>query len=290
MKNFKRYALILFLALLSLIFSLLPKHSAFDGKLTIVSIDVGQGDSTLITTPEKYTILIDAGKPSESEKVISTLHEHSVKKIDALIATHPDTDHIGSIPDVISNFKIVELYLPDVQGDNQSFEDMIKLAKEKNIPLKRAMNEVSLPIKDEVKAGFISPYDHDYSNTNQYSAVLYLKYGNNKFLFMGDAENRNEEEILSYYPNLKCDFLKVGHHGSKTSSSDRFIGVVKPEIALISCGYKNSFHHPSKRVMKLLKDNNIKVFRTDEQHNIIFTSDGNTIYSDKESGSYKYGK
>lgn len=251
--------------------------------LELHSIDVGQGDSTLILTPDGKTMLIDAGDNRFGNTVVRYLKDRGISHIDVLIATHADSDHIGGMDQVISSFSIGEFFMSSRKSDTKSFKDLLESAEKKNLPIQIALSGTPIDFDLKVQAMFLSPFDHTYLSSNQFSAVTYLRYGKHSFLLMGDAEILNEEEILHHYPNLTCDYLKIGHHGSKHSSSEMFIKKVRPRVAVISCGYKNPFFHPHKRVMKLLEEENIPVYRTDEQKDIIFFSDGTQLYTDAPS-------
>lgn len=255
--------------------------------LEVHSIDVGQGDSTLIITANKKTMLIDAGDNDAGNTVVRYLKERGVEHIDILIATHADADHIGGMDEVVSSFSIGRFFISSRKSDTKSFRDLLQAIRKKDLKIETALTGIRPDLDSEVKVIFLSPFDHTYLSSNQFSAVTYLRYGAHSFLFMGDAEIVNEEEILRHYPDLTCDYLKIGHHGSKNSTSEEFLKSVKPRVAVISCGYKNRFFHPHKRVMKLLEGANIPVYRTDEQKDIIFFSDGNRLYTDTSSpGTY----
>lgn len=269
----------------------IPSFNASSGMLELHSIDVGQGDSTLVLTPGGRTMLIDAGDNAHGDEVISYLKTKGISHIDILIGTHPDADHIGGIDAVINEFSVGTFFMSSHRSKSKSYKDVLRAAKEKNLPIQTVVAGMKLDFDEEVTAFFLSPFDHAYMTSNQFSAVTYLRYKKNEFLLMGDAEAVNEEEILKHYPNLRCDYLKIGHHGSKHSTTDIFLETVRPRVAIISCGYKNPFFHPHKRVMELLEKNGVLVYRTDEQKDLIFFSDGTDLYTDTSSpGSYTYPK
>lgn len=257
--------------------------------LTIHTIDVSQGDSTLIVSPGGKTILIDAGNNSYGDDVVDYIKQEGIEKIDILIGTHPDADHIGGIDSVIENFEIGRFYMPVRKHSTKTYREVIKAAKKKNLTIEDGLAGMEIPFEKGISVTFLSPFNHAYANNNQFSIVTYLEYNKLSFLFMGDADEYNEREILSHYPNLKCNFLKIGHHGSKHSTSEEFLTSVSPNVISISCGYNNQFHHPSKRVMQLIERYNIPVYRTDEQKTIRFFSDGVHLSTDVSSqGSYDY--
>ncbi|WP_459477685.1 ComEC/Rec2 family competence protein [Clostridium saccharoperbutylacetonicum] len=236
-------------------------------------IDVGQGDSELIQVEDK-NILIDAG--TSDRKALDYLKSLGVKKLDYVIATHPHEDHIGSMDDVIKAFDIGKFYSPKVTTTTKTFENMINALKEKNLKL-------TVPkVSDELTIGnatltFLAPNNNQYENLNNYSIVCKLKYGNTSFIFMGDAEEISEGEILQKQLDIKADVIKVGHHGSRSSSTKAFLEKVNPKYAVISCEKGNDYGHPHKVTIDKLNAKNINVFRTDLEGTIIATSDSNEI-------------
>ncbi|MHC1683790.1 MAG: DNA internalization-related competence protein ComEC/Rec2 [Clostridiaceae bacterium] len=255
-----------------------------DELLNISFIDVGQADSILIQYKDK-NMLIDTGNNGDWEVIESYLKENNVSKIDKLILTHPHEDHIGSAAKIINIFSIGDLYMPKATANTKTFENTVNAAKSKN--LQAIAPKVGEKIKmEELEFTVLAPNNSKYDSLNNYSIVLKLSYGNNKFLFTGDAETLSENEILSKNYDVSADVIKIGHHGSNTSSSEKFIEKVNPKYAIISVGKNNDYHHPHKKVMDLLKNKNIKIFRTDENKTIKLTSDGKTIKFFNEFGSY----
>jgi len=255
-------------------------------------IDVGQGDSTLILTPDGYTMLIDAGDNTQGKNVVSYIRSLGINKIDVLVGTHPDADHIGGIDDIIDSFEIGDFYMPRTTHDTKTFEDVLLAAKSKGLKIKAAQSDKLITFDPEAKAIFLSPENKNYSNNNAYSAVIQITYGSNKFLLTGDAEKENEKEMIKKYGNsLKSDLIKLAHHGSATSNTPEFLDIVDPEVATASCAYKNKYSHPHSEILKYLKEKDIPLYRTDEQGTIIIYSDGEKLSVDKESaGSYTYRK
>ncbi|WP_028829145.1 ComEC/Rec2 family competence protein [Proteocatella sphenisci] len=255
-------------------------------------IDVGQGDSTLILTPDGYTMLIDAGDNTQGKNVVSYIRSLGINKIDVLVGTHPDADHVGGIDDIIKSFEIGDFYMPRTTHDTKTFEDVLLAAKSKGLKIKAAESDKLIAFDPETKAIFLSPENKKYSNNNAYSAVIQITYGSNKFLFTGDAEKENEKEMIKKYGNvLKSDLIKLAHHGSATSNTPEFLDIVDPEVATVSCAYKNKYSHPHSEILKYLKEKDIPLYRTDEQGTIIIYSDGENLSVDQESaGSYTYRK
>ncbi|MDU7254178.1 MAG: ComEC/Rec2 family competence protein, partial [Clostridium sp.] len=245
-------------------------------ELKVHYIDVGQGDSILVQTKEK-NILIDAGTRKSSDNLINYLKKQHIKKLDYVIATHPHEDHIGGMPKVIDKFEISNFYAPKKTANTKIFKDMILQLKKKNLKINVAKKGISLDLSNDISLDFLAPVKDNYENTNDYSAVVKLTHGNTKFLFTGDAEKTSEKDILNSNEDLSANVLKVGHHGSHSSSSKEFLDKINPKIAIISCGKNNDYGHPHKETMKELKKRNIEVYRTDIDGNILLTSDGENI-------------
>ena len=239
--------------------------------LSIDFIDVGQADSILVRNQDKV-MLIDAGTNEAGETVVNYLKNLGITKIDYLIGTHPHEDHIGGLDDVINNFDIGQIYMPKIETTTKTFEDVLDAIENKNLT-------VTAPNKgDKIELGqavgeFMTEPILDKDNLNVSSLVLRLEFGNTSYLFMGDAEEENEETIR--WP--KTDVLKVGHHGSSTSSSESFLEQVKPQYAIIMAGKDNSYGLPTQETIDKLKNIGCEIYRTDEDGTIQMTSDGNTI-------------
>lgn len=262
---------------------------AVSGKLTVSYIDVGQGDSTLIQLPDGKTILIDAGEVEYGRTVSDYIESLGIKKLDYVIATHPHSDHIGGLPDVISQFDVGAVYMPKAQNNTKIFEKLLTGIQDKGLKINTAKAGVTLLSEDGLEAEFLAPNGTSYSDLNNYSAVLRLSFGSNSFLFTGDAEAKSEGEILSAYGSgqLQSDVLKVGHHGSAYSSSDAFLKAVSPKYAVISCGAGNKYGHPESVILDKLSGAKVSVYRTDEAGTIVFTSDGSKLTVDKKASPVK---
>ncbi|HID0816612.1 ComEC/Rec2 family competence protein [Clostridium botulinum] len=245
-------------------------------ELKVHYIDVGQGDSILVQTKDK-NILIDAGTRKSSDNLISYLKKQHIKKLDYVIATHPHEDHIGGMPKVIEEFEISNFYAPKKTANTKIFKDMILQLKKKNLKINVAKKGISLNLSTNSSLDFLAPVKDNYENTNDSSAVVKLTHVNTKFLFTGDAEKTSEKDILNSNEDLSSNVLKVGHHGSHSSSSKEFLDKINPKIAIISCGKNNDYGHPHKETMKELNKRNIEVYRTDIDGNIVLTSDGENI-------------
>lgn len=255
-----------------------------NSKLTVHYIDVGQADSFFIELPNKQTMLIDAGNNADDKLVVNYVKNLNYDTINYVIGTHPHEDHIGGLDTVINTFNIDKIYMPKAQANTITFEDVLKAIQNKGLKVTTAKAGVNILNTDNLNIDIIAPVNDTYDNLNNYSAVVKLTYGNNSFLFMGDAEHLSENEITS---GVKADVLKVGHHGSNTSTSQAFLNKVKPKYGVISVGKDNSYGHPSNEVLALLNKFNVNVLRTDEQGTIIISSDGNVISTDNKPSPYE---
>lgn len=245
--------------------------------LTVYFIDVGQGDGILIKTPDGKTILVDSGPAEAQEKFISFLKSKSVQEIEYAFFTHPHADHIGNAERVLKEFKVKNVYMPDATTTTKTFTNMLnELEKQKDIKVTQAKAGQKISI-GEVKIDILSPSKSKYSDLNEYSIVFKLTYKEKSILFTGDAYIANEKEMIAAGYDLKADILKVGHHGSDSSTSDEFLNVVKPEYAVISCGKDNIYDHPHKSTRDRILNADIRLFRTDYDGTITLYSNGTEI-------------
>ncbi|MGL6106565.1 ComEC/Rec2 family competence protein [Romboutsia sp.] len=248
--------------------------------LSIHIIDVGQGDSILIQTASSKNILVDGGNEDSFHIIKSYLKKHKVKSLDLIIATHLDSDHIGSLDNIINTFNVKYLYTPEDTSNSESYENLLTSCENKNIPIKFLYKGDSLEIDKNTSLIVLSPsYIQEDSNLN--SVVFKLDCINKSFLFTGDAEIPNESDIINSFDLEDIDFLKVGHHGSSSSTSEAFLNATTPDVAAISCGYKNQYGHPHRKVIDNLSRNKVLTYRTDLLGDIVFYCDGNTILTDK---------
>lgn len=242
--------------------------------LKVHFLDVGQGDSIFIELPTNETILIDASIKDASNKIINYLREENVSKIDYVFATHPHSDHIGGMSAVIKAFDIGQIYMPKAVTTTKTYENLLLTIKDKNLKIKAAKAGNTIIDTDDLKLVVLAPNQDSYESLNNYSIVLKLTYKEKSFLFMGDAETLSEKEITG---DIQADVLKVGHHGSRTSTSQAFLNKVNPSYAVISVGLNNDYKHPHQEVIDRLEKKNIKIYRTDQNGDIIFTTDGYNI-------------
>ncbi|MCX7904531.1 MAG: MBL fold metallo-hydrolase [Caloramator sp.] len=249
--------------------------SNFNGKLVFFAADVGQGDCLFIKTPGDNYVMIDSGSQNEENKLKYFLNEYNIKRIDYVVATHPHEDHIGNMDYIIKNFDVKKIYMPKVTTNTKTFANMMEAIKEKGLKINTAKAGVNFQL-DGVEFKFLAPNRNYYEDLNNYSAVLMVSYGQNKILLMGDAEKLSEDEIIKKF-DVKADILKVGHHGSSSSTGSKFLKEVKPSYAIISCGKNNDYGHPHRETISLLKNNNINILRTDVDGTVIFLLDGQKV-------------
>lgn len=260
----------------------------FGGKNLIIKyLDVGQTDSVLIQLPNGENMLIDAGNTKTTEYLKSL----AIKTIDYMIMTHPHADHIGGMADVIENFTVKSIYMPRIDDEDlpttKVYTNFLKVAKSHNITINECSNDDTLFEFEGLKAETLAPIGSGYSDLNDYSIVLRLQYVTNVFVFSGDAETQSEHEIVSNYdPDyLDCDVLQCGHHGSKTSTTEEYLSVLKPEYAVISVGEDNTYGHPTKETLARLNDIDAEIYRTDLNGTVTCTSDGENITFNTTKGN-----
>lgn len=242
-----------------------------DNFLKIYFFDVGQADSILITHNNE-NILIDAGTNEMGTTVVKKLQDLGITKLNYVIGTHPHEDHIGGLDDVIQNFEIEHIYMPKVQTNTKTFEEVLDAVIDKGMKIETpnvgdrfAIGEVNCEI---MQCGTGTKEEQE--NLNLSSIVLRATYKEQSYLFMGDSEKENEQARKWEKTNV----LKVGHHGSSTSTSEEFLKQVSPQIAIISVGKDNNYGHPSDEIIKRLEQEGISIYRTDEKGTIVITSDG----------------
>jgi len=246
-------------------------------KLTVSYIDVGQADSILIQTPGGKNVLIDAGNNEDANTIVTYLKGKNISRLDYVIATHSHEDHIGSMDTVINTFDIGNMVMPKETSNTQTFRDLLTAIANKGLKPIEAKAGLKFDFGSELYAELLAPNSSGYEDINDYSAVLRLVYGENSFLFTGDAEAKSETEMLHLGSQLKADVLKVGHHGSNSSSSAAFLANVHPKYAVISVGKGNTYGHPTAGALERLGSIGTTIYRTDESGTIVCESDGETI-------------
>lgn len=260
-----------------------PKGKA----LYLHMIDCGQGDCFLLEMNHQFA-LIDCGE--NPDYVINYLNNKHVEELQFIVGTHPHQDHIGAMEGVLDNFKCNRIYVPKTHSDVQVGSWYINLWKK----IRKNKIEVINPKENDRfmlgDAEFnvieqFTPNEADY-NVNNYSTIIRVSYGKNDVLFVGDAEKEVEYQMLKEEDNIQAEILKVGHHGSTTSTTQKFLDAVSPQYALISCGIGNQFKHPNEKILKRLQDKEISVYRTDENGNVKVTITKTKIYFDCAPGDY----
>lgn len=247
-------------------------ETIMEEKLSVYFIDVGQADSILVINKDE-AMLIDAGNNEDGQDVTSFIKEKGITKLNYVIGTHPHEDHIGGLDDVInSDIEIENVFMPKIQTNTKTFEDVLDAVENKNLSITAPNKGDNFKI-GESNCQVMTDSILDKNNLNLSSIVIRLEYGNNSFLFMGDSEEENEKTMI--WP--KTDVLKVGHHGSNTSTSESFLNQVRPDYAVIMVGKSNNYGLPKEKIIERLKNVNAQIYRTDEMGTIKITSDGNNI-------------
>ena len=245
-----------------------------EGKVIIHFLDVGQADSTFIELPGKRCMLIDAGEKENEEMISNYIKKLGYQKLDYFVMTHPHSDHIGGAKGQIETFDIGAIYLPKAVTTSKTYLHLLTAIEEKGKKITTGKQGVIILDEQDLKIEILSPTKEEYKNLNNYSIVLKMAYKNKSFLFMGDAETLVEEDLGK---NVKADVIKIGHHGSDTSSSIDFVKKVNPSLGIISVGKDNTYQHPSKEIIKRWETVGTKIYRTDEEGTIILETDGNEI-------------
>lgn len=238
--------------------------------LSVHFIDVGQADCSLIVLPDGRYMLIDAGNNGDGDLISEYLNNLNITKIDYLVATHPHEDHIGSIDTVIQSFTIGKLYMPDAKSDTKTYRDVISAIEENGVELITAYAGTTIYADENMNITAVAPVK-SYSDLNNSSIVIRLTYKNSSFLFTGDAEELSEKDITA---TVSADVLKVGHHGSNTSTSDAFLSEVDPMYAVISCGRNNKYGHPHSETLEKLENDDVTIYRTDTMGTLVCTTTG----------------
>ena len=249
----------------------IPENSNFE----VHFIDVGQADSALIEC-DGETMMIDGGNVADSNVVAAYLKKEDVTELNYVVCSHAHEDHVGGLSGALSVTKADNIYAPKTETNTKAYKNFKKKAEEQNVEIKHPN------VGDEIQLGsstveFLGPVDENGKDLNSTSIVLKITYGHTSFLFTGDAESDEEEEILNSGADLKSTVLKVGHHGSRTSTSYPFLREVMPQYAVISVEKGNSYGHPNEETLSKLSDAGVEVYRTDESGDIVMTSDGNSI-------------
>ena len=252
-----------------------PSVPVSGGEVQFHFIDVGQGDAALIRT-EAGDILIDAGTNSSEDELKSYLNRLGVTDILYAVFTHPHEDHIGGADMVLDTYNVKNVILPNATATSKTFERMMDAIEAEKCEVIEAVPDFVFQV-GELTCTILAPNSSSYSNTNNYSVVVRMDYGETSVLFTGDAELDSEEEMLNRYRlsgKLDCDLLKAGHHGSDTSSGQEFLNAVTPAYAVISVGEGNTYDHPKQETLTKYEAMGIQFYRTDKEGSIVFTTTG----------------
>ncbi|KUO52330.1 MAG: hypothetical protein APF76_04660 [Desulfitibacter sp. BRH_c19] len=252
-----------------------PPQSGSDKELQVHFIDVGQGDAILVLSPNGSTMLIDAGPRTAGQKIVSYLKAAGITTIDKLVATHPHEDHIGGMQDVFTNFEVKKVYDSGFPHTTKIYESFLTTIDEKEMPYEIAHRGNQINLDSELEIDILHPGE-TMSDINNNSIVLRMTYDTVSFIFTGDAEAEAEHMILDYSTNIPSQILKIGHHGSRTSTSEEFLSAANPEIAVIMVGTGNTYGHPHQETLNKLANTDVKVARTDLEGDIVVKSNGGT--------------
>ena len=236
-------------------------------------IDVGQGDAALIQTASG-NLLIDAGTSDSIEALTNYINALGVETLDYAIFTHPHADHIGGATAMLNTYTIKNVIMPNAVSTSATFEKMLAAIEAEQCEVIEGKAGVSFSM-GEVQVDLLAPVSDDFKDLNNASVVAKITYGNVSFLFTGDAETSSESEMLEQNAaKLNADILKVGHHGSSTSSSVKFLAAVSPEVAVVSVGLYNEYGHPHAEVVSRLEDIDAAIYRTDKNGRVVIYTDG----------------
>ena len=256
-----------------------------EGKTQVFFLDVGQGDSELIRIPGEsgyFNVLLDTGEYEYAEGLIQYLQELGIERIDLLIESHPHTDHMGCMARIVQRFEIGSIYMPLLPEEQtpttKAYEKLLDAVMEKNLIVNELYAGAFLEGPEDASFEVLAPRkDEVWEDVNNYSAVIRFTYGEDTFLFPGDAESPSEKEILNAGYDVSADVLKCGHHGSRTSTSAKFLKAVNPSYAVISCGAENSYGHPHDGTLQKLEKLGVEILRTDEDGTVLITSGGHGL-------------
>ena len=244
------------------------------GVLEVYFIDVGQGDASLLCCDGHY-MLIDGGPPDSSDVIFAFLREHDIAKLDYIVATHPDADHIGGLAAALEASEVGRAFCPVLEYDNYSFQAFSDRLVRQQVELETPSCGMVFEL-GSAHCTVIGPTEES-EKTNNNSIVIRVAFGNTSFLFTGDAEGVEEDSILKSGCGVASDVLKVSHHGSEYATTDAWLEEVKPSIAVISCGMENSYGFPTAPVLKRLQQRGVTLYRTDLQGDILIRSDGERL-------------
>lgn len=247
-------------------------------QLRMTVLDVGNADCLLLENKDQV-MLVDAGENNDGKTVINALKNRGISRLDYVIATHADSDHIGGMDDVVNEFEIgtfMMSFMPEEHTPTTvTYEKLLTSLLENEVEITEPKHGETFAFGDATVEILSGLSDHD--TTNEQSIVCRLQFGNTRFLLMGDAGKEVEEELLANGVDLRADVLKVGHHGSRYSSTEKFIKAVAPRYAMITCGLGNSYDHPHRETLATLQKAKATVYRSDLNGEIVLTTDGESV-------------
>ncbi len=281
MKNFKfyfKYCLIILLFVFT-VFVWYAVYSESRKDILVAFLDVGQGDAVFVRAPNGNQILIDGGPNKQILSELSSVMPFYDRTIDALILTHSHEDHLNGLIEVLKRYKVGAVLEPGNEGETPAYAEFEKIIKEKKIRHLYVKRGTKISVDENTFLNIFLPvFNLRNGGIHDQMVVGQLIYGKTKFLLTGDMESNLENYLISLYGNrLKSEVLKAGHHGSRTSTSLRFLGTASPEYAVISAGKNNKYGHPHKEILDRLTNFGVKFFRTDLDGLIKFTSDGEKV-------------
>lgn len=243
--------------------------------LEVHYIDVGQADSALVIC-DNQTMLIDGGNAADSNLIAAYLKKENISSIDYVVCTHAHEDHVGGLSGALSVVNVDNVIAPETEQDTKAYQNFKSKAAGQGLTIHHPTAGESFMLGSS-NVQIFGPVTENTDDLNNTSIVMKLTYGDTSFLFTGDAEREEEQDILNRGYDLSADVLKVGHHGSDSSTSYTWLREIMPQYAVISVGECNSYGHPSETVLSRLRDADVKVYRTDLQGDIIAVSDGNSV-------------
>lgn len=242
--------------------------------LKVDFFDVGQGNAVFIEAPNKNQVLIDGGPGSQILNKLGQEMAFFDRNINVVILTHPDADHLNGLIDVLKKYDVGEVIDPCINDSTAAYQEWLRLIEEKKIKRLCAQAGQNIKLGDNAEIAILYPFSSlkgmSFKNTNDSSIVAKFIYGRSRIVLTGDAEEKTEYQLVSSSADLKAQILQVGHHGSKSSTSDNFLQAVNPEIAVIQVGLNNRYGHPAQQTLDRLKNINAKIFRTDLDGDIEF--------------------
>ncbi|MEI6100585.1 MAG: ComEC/Rec2 family competence protein [Eubacteriales bacterium] len=247
------------------------------GRFLFYTISTGNSDSLLMVAPGGQAMLVDAADADDYPVIESTLKKYGISEISALVASHFDSDHIGSMDEVVENTKVDSVYLSNYKDNTKEYRDLMNALRSKQITPTIAQSGMQFSL-GQASVQILNPENKKYEEINNACVVLKVTYGTADFLLTGDMEQEAINGILKNWgSNLNCEVLKCAHHGSRTGTTNDLLKAVRPDIAVIPCGKDNSYGHPHKETLDLLQKYQVKVYRTDKNGDIAILTDGTSI-------------